>query len=34
MITIADLIRYRYRHEQIVKRMAEATYQRATGIST
>jgi 3,4-dihydroxy 2-butanone 4-phosphate synthase/GTP cyclohydrolase II len=25
MITIADLIRYRYRHEQIVKRMAEAT---------
>jgi 3,4-dihydroxy 2-butanone 4-phosphate synthase/GTP cyclohydrolase II len=24
MITIADLIRYRYRHEQIVKRMAEA----------
>jgi len=25
MITIADLIRYRYRHEHIVKRMAEAT---------
>ncbi len=25
MITIADLIRYRYRHEQIVKRLAEAT---------
>ncbi|RIA55196.1 3,4-dihydroxy-2-butanone-4-phosphate synthase [Dichotomicrobium thermohalophilum] len=25
MITIADLIRYRYRHEQIVKRVAEAT---------
>jgi len=25
MITIADLIRYRYRHEQIVKRMAEAS---------
>ncbi len=25
MITIADLIRYRYRHEQIVRRMAEAT---------
>jgi len=25
MITIADLIRYRYRHEQIVRRAAEAT---------
>ncbi len=25
MITIADLIRYRYRHEQIVKRLAEAS---------
>ncbi|MFW6024168.1 MAG: 3,4-dihydroxy-2-butanone-4-phosphate synthase [Dichotomicrobium sp.] len=25
MITIADLIRYRYRHEHIVRRMAEAT---------
>ena len=25
MVTIADLIRYRYRHEQIVKRMAEAS---------
>lgn len=31
MITIADLIRYRYRHEQIVRRMAEATLQTRYG---